>query len=492
MQRKTNLLKSLDWMTILLYAVMVVCGWFNIYAACYDFEHSEILDFSMRHGMQLVWIGTSAALAILILLIDSKFYSNIAYLFYGAMILLLIATIFLSPDIKGSHSWLKIGSFSIQPAEFAKYACALCLSHFMSSYQFNMYKMRNILTLAAIIFLPMAIIILQSETGSALVFAAFLLPLFREGMNGVIVLLGILAAVMFIVVLRFNNLPVAPGELPSPESYGFIIVFLLAILVAAGLLWHYTHDKPGIRNLLLGNLGIYVLGGALHYFLPDTVLYTRIAFASMGASVLYLIVWSIVRHKRTYLSIAAFLLLTIGGVYSVDFAFDEILEPHQQIRIKIVLGLEDDPQGAGYNVRQSQIAIGSGGLTGKGFLSGTQTKLNYVPEQDTDFIFCTIGEEWGFLGTTFVVLLFSLLIIRLIIMAERQRSTFSRIYGYCVAGIFLFHFTINIGMVIGMLPVIGIPLPLFSYGGSSMWGFTILLFTFVRLDASRMEILQEQ
>ena len=179
-------------------------------------------------------------------------------------------------------------------------------------------------------------------------------------------------------------------------------------------------------------------------------------------------------------------------MYSVDFAFDEILEPHQQIRIKIVLGLEDDPQGAGYNVRQSQIAIGSGGLTGKGFLSGTQTKLNYVPEQDTDFIFCTIGEEWGFLGTTFVVLLFSLLIIRLIIMAERQRSTFSRIYGYCVAGIFLFHFTINIGMVIGMLPVIGIPLPLFSYGGSSMWGFTILLFTFIRLDASRMEILQEQ
>ncbi|MBO4370312.1 MAG: rod shape-determining protein RodA [Paludibacteraceae bacterium] len=492
MERRSNLIKQLDWTTILLYLVMVVCGWFTIYAACYDFEHPSLLDFSMRHGMQLVWIFCALALAVVILLIDSKFYNNIAYIFYGAMILLLIVTIFISPDIKGSHSWIKIGSFSIQPAEFAKYATALCLARFMSRFEFDMQKTRDILSIAAMILLPMAIIVAQSETGSALVFVSFLLMLYREGLNGLVLVLGFVAVVFFVVVLRFNNLPVEAGMNPPIEDYGYLLVFIGVALFAAFMLLRYTRDRICIRTLVLTNVGIYAVAALVRVFKPEWLRFTDAGFVCMGVSTLLLFVWSLVKRRKSYALIGLLFVATVGLAFSVDYAFDKVLEPHQQIRIKIVLGLEDDPQGAGYNVRQSQIAIGSGGFLGKGFLNGTQTKLNYVPEQDTDFIFCTIGEERGFIGTFFVIALYVTLIIRLVIMAERQRSSFSRIYGYSVASIFFFHFVINIGMVIGIVPVIGIPLPFFSYGGSSMWGFTLLLFTFLRLDANRMEILQQQ
>ncbi|HPG55000.1 MAG: rod shape-determining protein RodA [Paludibacteraceae bacterium] len=491
MKRKVSLIKSLDWWTIAIYIVMVIAGWVTIYAACYDFEHPEIFNFSMRHGMQLIWISCAAVLSILVLLIDGKFYNNIAYLFYGLMIVVLVATIFISPDIKGSHSWIKIGSFSIQPAEFAKFATALCLAKFMSSYQFNLHQARNIAIIATIICLPMLIIVGQSETGSALVFAAFLLVLFREGMDGSFLMFGFIIVLFFILVLRFNNIPLEVGELPSVERYGYIIVFVLAIIIGAILIKYYLNDIPFIKLYIVINIIIYFIGGIINLINASWISHTNILLMNMTASILLLITWSVYKRRKTYFMLSLFLIGTIALCYSADYAFNKILEPHQQIRIKIVLGLEDDPQGAGYNVRQSQIAIGSGGFIGKGFLNGTQTKLNYVPEQDTDFIFCTIGEEKGFIGTFFVVALFVILLIRLIILAERQRSPFSRIYGYSVVSILFFHFCVNIGMVIGLVPVIGIPLPFFSYGGSSMWGFTILLFTFIRLDANRMEVLQQ-
>lgn len=491
MERKVSLIKSLDWITIAIYVVMVAAGWVTIYAACYDLDHPEIFNFSMRHGMQLIWIICAAILAVAVLLIDGKFYNNIAYIFYGLMIVLLIATIFISPNIKGSHSWIKIGTFSIQPAEFAKYATALCLAKFMSSYQFNLHQARNIAIIAAIICIPMLIIIGQSETGSALVFAAFLLVLFREGMDGSFLVFGFLFVVFFILVLRFNNIPLEVGELPTGESYGYIIVYLLAVIASAILIKYYLNDIAFIKLYILLNIVVYFIGGIIHLINVSWLSYTNITLISMIVSILLLVGWSVYKRRKTYFMLSLFLITTIALSYSADYAFNKVLEPHQQIRIKIVLGLEDDPQGAGYNVRQSQIAIGSGGLTGKGFLHGTQTKLNYVPEQDTDFIFCTIGEEQGFAGSFALVSLYVILLIRLIILAERQRSPFSRIYGYSVVSILFFHFCINIGMVIGLVPVIGIPLPFFSYGGSSMWGFTILLFTFIRLDANRMEVLQQ-
>ena len=308
-------------------------------------------------------------------------------------------------------------------------------------------------------------------------------------MNGIILLLGVFAIVFFVLVLRYNNLPDAVIGTDIPELYGFILVFVIAIITSLIFLRIYTKDKTCIFSFLGINAGIYTIGIILANFIPAIKTWHAAAL-SIGVSIIFLLVWGFIMHRRTYMLIASFLLLSIAISGSANYAFNNVLAPHQQIRIKIVLGLEDDPQGAGYNVRQSQIAIGSGGIAGKGYLNGTQTKLNYVPEQDTDFIFCTIAEEWGFIGSTLFILIYATLMIRLIYLAERQRSAFSRIYGYGIVCIFLFHFFINLGMVTGITPVIGIPLPLISYGGSSLWGFTLLLFTFIRLDANRMEVLQ--
>jgi rod shape determining protein RodA len=308
-------------------------------------------------------------------------------------------------------------------------------------------------------------------------------------MNGIILLLGVFAIVFFVLVLRYNNLPDAVIGTDIRELYGFILVFVIAIITSLIFLRIYTKDKACIFSFLGINAGIYTIGIILANFIPAIKTW-HAAVLSIGVSIIFLLIWGFVMHRRTYMLISCFLLLSIAISGSANYAFNNVLAPHQQIRIKIVLGLEDDPQGAGYNVRQSQIAIGSGGITGKGYLNGTQTKLDYVPEQDTDFIFCTIAEEWGFLGSTLFIIIYATLMIRLIYLAERQRSAFSRIYGYGILCIFLFHFFINLGMVTGITPVIGIPLPLISYGGSSLWGFTLLLFTFIRLDANRMEVLQ--
>lgn len=479
----------IDWWTIGLYLILVFIGWCTIYAACYDFDNAEIFNFSSNHGKQLIWISTAFILASVILTIDSKFYSNISHIFYWLMIILLIATIFLSTETKGSHSWIRIGGISLQPAEFAKYATCLCLSSYLSKYQFDLKNNKDLFTAIGIILLPAAIIIAQSETGSALVFFSFFLLLFREGMNGIILLLGCFAILFFILVLRYNNLPdVIYGE-TMPELFGFILVFGIAVISSCVFIKIYTKDKACLITFLSGNIGIYAIGITLMYFFPFIKTW-YIASISMGFSIIFLLIWGLIAHRKTFFTIAGFLLFAIALTATADYAFNKILAPHQQIRIKIVLGLEDDPQGAGYNVRQSQIAIGSGGITGKGYLNGTQTKLNYVPEQDTDFIFCTIAEEWGFLGSTLFIIIYATFMLRLIFLAERQRSSFSRIYGYGILCIFLFHFFINLGMVTGITPVIGIPLPFISYGGSSLWGFTMLLFTFIRLDANRMEVLQ--
>lgn len=479
----------LDWWTIGLYLVLIFIGWCTIYAACYDYDNAEIFNFSANHGKQIIWISTALILGAIILTIDSKFYSNIAYLFYVLMIILLIATIFLATDTKGSHSWLNFGAFKIQPAEFAKYATCLCLSAFLSKSQIDLRRNKDLMLAMGIILLPALIIIAQSETGSALVFFSFFILLFREGMNGMILILGVFAIVFFILVLRYNNLPDAVVGVDVPELLGFILVFAIAVITALIFLKIYTKDKTCMLTFLGINIGIYAVGIILANFVPAVKTW-YFAALSIGVSIIFLFIWGMVMHRQTYLLISAFLMFSVALSGSADYAFNKVLAPHQQIRIKIVLGLEDDPQGAGYNVRQSQIAIGSGGLTGKGYLNGTQTKLNYVPEQDTDFIFCTIAEEWGFIGSTLFIIIYATLMLRLIFLAERQRSAFSRIYGYGILCIFLFHFFINLGMVTGITPVIGIPLPLISYGGSSLWGFTLLLFTFIRLDANRMEVLQ--
>lgn len=469
----------IDWWTVLFYVLLVVAGWFSICGASYEFDNAGLFDPSGRPGMQLVWMGLSVALIFVILMLESEVYDVFAYLMYAAVILLLVVTIFIAPDIKGSHSWLVLGPIRLQPAEFAKFATALAVAKRMGTYGFKLTTPKNFLSVLTLIFLPMLCILLQKETGSALVYLAFFLMLYREGMSGYILLAGVCAVAFFVISMKYS------GVLLGATALGELIVSCLILLLVIGLVWIERRDKWAVR-ILSGAVAVAFLGGwAASFFMP--VNYAWVAIGVLLASVGYLVFLSIRNWVWHYVLIAAFALGSLAFMYSVDYVFTDILEPHQQVRIRVALGLEDDPTGAGYNVNQSMIAIGSGGLTGKGFLNGTQTKLKYVPEQDTDFIFCTVGEEEGFVGTTLILLLYGAFILRLIVLAERQTSVFSRVYGYSVASIFFFHLAINIGMVIGLTPVIGIPLPFFSYGGSSLWGFTILLFVFLRLDASRRE-----
>ena len=403
-----------------------------------------------------------------------------AYLIYAGLILLLIVTIFIAPDTKGSRSWLILGPVSLQPAEFAKFATALALAKYMSAYSFTMKNWKSTLMLAGLILLPMILIILQRETGSALVYAAFFLMLYREGMPGVVLFSGVCAVVYFVVGIRFDGVFIAD----TPTPIGEFSVLTMVLLFAGGMIWVYKKKWEPVRNIIAGSCIILLAA----YFVSEYIVHFNLVWVQWGLCILvigYLFFLSLSERHFAYSLIALFAIGSIGFLYSSDYFFNKVLEPHQQIRIEVLLGMEEDLAGAGYNVNQSKIAIGSGGLTGKGFLNGTQTKLKYVPEQDTDFIFCTVGEEEGFIGSTAVLLLFLVLILRLIVLAERQQSAFGRVYGYSVLSIFLFHLFINVGMVLGLTPVIGIPLPFFSYGGSSLWGFTILLFIFLRIDAGR-------
>ena len=480
MLRRESIWKTLDWTTVVIYLLLVVAGWFSVCGASYEYGNPDFLDFSTRAGKQFVWIICSFGLSFVLLMLDDTVYDTLAYLIYIGMMILLVVTIFIAPNTKGSHSWLILGPVSLQPAEFAKFTTALALAKCMNAYSFTIKSWKNALTLGFIILLPMVLIILQRETGSALVYLAFFLVLYREGMPGVILFAGVAAVIYFVVGIRFGAVMI--GETPTPV--GQFVVLLLILLFVAGMVWVYTKRWPPVRNLLLATLvGVAVAWTIAELVVPFNMVWVLWGLCALAVGYLFFLALS--ERRLSCFLIGLFAMASIGFLYSSDYVFNKVLEPHQQVRIKVVLGLEEDPAGAGYNVNQSKIAIGSGGLTGKGFLNGTQTKLKYVPEQDTDFIFCTVGEEQGFIGSTAVLLLFLILILRLVVLSERQPSVFGRVYGYSVLSIFLFHLFINIGMVLGLTPVIGIPLPFFSYGGSSLWGFTILLFIFLRIDAGR-------
>ena len=469
--RSNNLLANIDWFSILLYLLLVLIGWINIYAAVYDENHSSILDISQKYGKQLIWIGAAFVLAFLVLLTDSKFFTTFSMVIYGIMIFLLIAVLFLGTETKGARSWFEVGDFRIQPAEFAKFATNLAIAYIMSRHNFKVMRFSSLLTIGLILALPAGLIILQNDTGSALVYSSFILVLFREGLHGSILLLCFVAAAIFIMALLYTPFTV-------------LLVIIGGTLIA---FYYYRHDIRELFQIILFigcGFGLFALIKWMFNLSISDYYMLLIVYVITSITAIYPI------YKRKMKNMITLLLISwlcVGAAPSVNYAFDH-LQPHQQDRINELLGIKVDPKGTGYNVTQSKIAIGSGGLLGKGFLQGTQTKLNFVPEQSTDFIFCTVGEEWGFIGSTLVIVLLTVFILRIIKLAERQRSSFSRIYGYGVASILFFHVAVNIGMTIGMAPVIGIPLPFFSYGGSSLWSFTILIFIFLRLDANRLQV----
>ena len=461
--------------------ILVAYGAVSIYAASYDFDNASLFDLREFSGKQILWIGLSLVIGCVIMITDYRIYKTYAYPIYIGVLIILLITIFIAPDIKGSHSWIKIGSMSLQPAEFGKFATALALAKLFDSYNFRLNaKISNYFRALIIIFLPIIFLLMQKETGSALVYISFIFVLYREGMSGLVLFSVLCAISYFVVAIKFAD-PLILG-MPSGE----FTVFILIMLVFSLMLLFYCKDIIIARNVIYGFVGsgLVVTILSLCHVPVNGLLYFIIIIA---AAIIYTAI-AMFRHRiRKFLITIGFALVSVVFLFSVNYVFSNVLEPHQQMRIKVALGIEENLQGAGYNVNQSKIAIGSGGITGKGFLNGTQTKLKYVPEQHTDFIFCTIGEEQGFIGTTTVLILFLTLILRLIHIAERQRTIFERVYAYCVISILIFHLCINIGMVIGLCPVIGIPLPFFSYGGSSLWGFTILLFILLRLDASRKE-----
>lgn len=470
-EKNDNVWENVDWITIGLYLAMMFIGWINIYAAVYNEEHKSILDMTQQYGKQLMWIGAAIFIAVLMINTDSKFFVTFAFPIYILLILVLLSVLVIGSEIKGAKSWIQLGNFSIQPSEFMKMGTSLALARYISSYDFKMHNYKSLMTLAGIILVPVGLIFLQNDTGSAIVFGVFILVLYREGLNGLVLFFSFLIALVFILTMILDPFPT------------------ILILSIAAIVINYLLKKKLQRTLIGGGVFFGIFGGLwlLNYIFGGSVSAVFfILIAAILTSAMFF-TWAIMLHKH---SLAILIGIYLGSVLfsvSVDYVFHNIMEQHQRDRINELLGIQSDVLGTGYNVNQSKIAIGSGGFFGKGFLQGTQTKFDFVPEQSTDFIFCTVGEEWGFVGTTAVVGLFLALLMRIIFLAERNRSRFSRVYGYCVATILFFHFAVNIGMTIGLAPVIGIPLPFFSYGGSSLWSFTLLLFVFVRLDASRFE-----
>ena len=474
-QRGANILSSLDWPVLLLYTALVFMGWFNIYAACYDDTHQSIFNFNMRYGKQLVWIGVAYVIVVLVMVSDYKIYTVLPYVIYGGLIVLLLLVLVLGTTTNGARSWFEIGQLKIQPAEFAKFATALALSKIMSEYGFNICRLGDFFKALGIILLPCALIILQPDMGSILVYFSMIFVFYRAGLPGYFLCLVVMAILVFVY------------SLTSP-----LAMVIIGIMLAAGF-WYLILGRRSIIEVLIAWGAMAVLAGILwtvnHFLLSDKFELGHILLATSMILLPAVAVYSYINRNWLATIVMLGIIGFVAMVYCVNFVFHDIMTDHQQTLIRVFLGLEVDPRGTGYNVEQSKIAIGSGGFWGKGYLQGTQTKFNFVPEQATDFIFCTVGEEWGFVGATVVVILFISLIWRIIYLAEQQRSGFAKIYGYCVASILFFHVGINVGMTIGLVPVIGIPLPFFSYGGSSLWSFTILLFIFVRMDASRDELL---
>ena len=479
-KKERGVLRSVDWWVILIYLALLTFGWLSVCGASYSYGDNDLLSLSTRSGMQIVWIGTSLLIGLTLLLLEDRFYETFAYAIFVLLLLLLFATIFNTHTIKGSRSWLVLGPVHLQPAEFAKFATALALAKFMSRYNYDIHNWRDFLVTIVIIVIPMVFIVMQHETGSALVYLCFFLMLYREGMTGSVLFTGVAMVIYFVVGIRFADVMI----LETTTSVGRFVVLLLIQIFAGSMVWMFCRDRTDALRILGVCVGV-TLASLLFsvYVIPFDLFWVQTALTIL--LILYLFWQAMGTRIRQYLWIGLFALGSVVFFNMADYALNNILEQHQRTRINVLLGLEEDLRGAGYNVNQSKIAIGSGGLEGKGFLNGTQTKLKYVPEQDTDFIFCTVGEEEGFLGAAGVLLLFLALILRLIHLAERQPYAFGRIYGYCVLSVFLFHVFINVGMVLGLTPVIGIPLPFFSYGGSSLWGFTFLLFIFLRIDAGR-------
>jgi len=473
MRRQTNIIRDIDWLTIGLYSALVLFGWINIYAAVYDEQHASIFSFSQRYGKQLIWIIAAAVLAVMICSIDVHFHTTFAYPIFILVLIALAAVLVLGHEVNGAKSWFLIGNIQLQPSEFAKIAVSLALAKFLGNYNGRLLEFKNLAIAFTIIFLPPMLIMLQPDMGSCLVYFAFFIVLYREGLPASVLLFGIVAAVLFVLSLMMQG----------SEIY---LVSGLIITGFCAFLFRTRKWKDFLRGLGLMT-GLFGLLWLITFLIKKRL---EIYELLLGATLLSFPVFLAISYIRRLPFIRTISLFIVGALlftFSVDFVFDEVLSAHQEQRVMVMLGLQSDPLGVEYNVNQSKIAIGSGGLTGKGFLQGTQTKYNFVPEQSTDFIFCTVGEEWGFAGSAVVVVLFVALLLRLLYLAERQRSVFSRVYCYCVLSIFFLHLAINIGMTIGLMPVIGIPLPFFSYGGSALWAFTILLFIMLRLDASRQE-----
>lgn len=477
----TSVFRNIDWFVVIIYLLLVFAGAVCIYAASYDFDNASIFDFDEFSGKQIRWIGFSFILGLVLLLIDKRMYETYSYPIYIAVLILLAVTIVIAPNIKGSHSWLVLGPMSLQPAEFGKFATALALAKLFSSYNFSLNASPlNYVKAFAIIGAPILLIMGQNETGSALVYLSLMFVLYREGMSGLVLFAFAFAITIFVVTVKFTT-----SAILGMYTGQFIVMVMIMVAMVA-MVAFYSKSLLASRNLAL----IFIIAGLIATILglcevelPGTIYFMSVII--VGAA--YCLYESLKSHLRRIFVPIVMAIASIGFMYSVNYVFNTALQPHQQLRIKVALGIEDDPLKAGYNVNQSKIAIGSGGLCGKGFLNGTQTKLKYVPEQHTDFIFCTIGEEQGFLGAATTLILFLILILRVISIAERQPTPFGRVYAYCVASYLIFHLCINIGMVIGLCPVIGIPLPFFSYGGSSLWGFTTLIFILLRIDASRRD-----
>lgn len=478
-QPKYPLLR-VDWMVLIIYIILLAFGWVSICGATHEIGDTNFFDWSTRTGKQLVWIACAFVMAFVILMTDDKYYDTLAELLYWGMMLVLLITPFVAKDIKGSRSWVSLGFCNIQPAEFAKCVTALAVAKLINQYGFNLNDMRNFAKAAGLILLPMVLIVLQRETGSALVYLAFFLMFYREGMPGCILFTAVAAVVYFVVGIRFGDVQF-PNTL---ASVGEVVVLILIWIFTMGMVRIYMPRTKYDRLFLGVGVAAVVISLAVSCWItPFDISWVLIGLCTFMA--VYLAWQSLGQRVNTCLLIAIFTLGSTAFLYTADFALNKVLEPHQRVRIQVLLGMNEDNRDAGYNVNQSKIAIGSGGLEGKGFMNGTQTKLKYVPEQDTDFIFCTVGEEEGFIGSAGVLLLFLILILRLIYLSERQPTVFGRVYGYSVTSILLFHVFINVGMVMGLTPVIGIPLPFFSYGGSSLWGFTLMLFIFLRIDAGR-------
>lgn len=472
MDEKRNIFRRLDWVTITIYLFLVIFGWMNIYSSAY--KGAEGFDIAQRYSKQLLWIAVAVVIIISIFLVENHVYSTLAYIIYGASMLLLIAVLIFGVEVHDSRSWIAIGDFRLQPAEFAKFATALALAKFMNKENFKFrHNFSNFFNSVLIIVLPAVFILLQGDTGSAMVYIVFVIVMYREGLSFIWILIIFLEVLVFISTFFFGI------------SIIFAFILLLSFFVYAIVSGEYLKTVLVFSALL----GVYIMFWTIEILIfieiDNHIIFAASVFIFLTVSVFF------AYKKRKYISliISAIAFLLMISTYSTNYVFHELLKDHHRSRINVLLGLEEDLKGVGYNVHQSKIAIGSGGFFGKGYLKGTQTKYNFVPEQDTDFIFCTVGEEWGFVGTLSVLAIFLFLILRIIYLAEKQRSTFSRVYGYSVSAILFFHFSVNIAMTIGLAPVIGIPLPFFSYGGSSLWAFTILLFIFLKLDTGREETL---